>query len=187
MQPLWCSYKLSASSSVPFLVQQRLGPWDLGSNVFHFVDLISWLYSTSVDSISISNSSWSQSEKRSAGYLDLVGSIEIRYCNGIVHEIQRDTGFNDNLFIFYGDCELSACNRVYELKGLAQLSGNKQISEQFLQWSQMAHIFSKNLWQGVATLPTFSEVYRNSSIVLSSLREDFQKNKMSKLFPFRIS
>ena len=187
MQPLWRSYKLRASSSIPSLVKQRLGPWDLGSNIFHFVDLISWLYSTSVDNIAISNSSWLQSEKRSLGYLDLVGSIEIRYLNGIVHTIERDIAFKDNLFSFCADHVLPSCDHVYELEGIARLSNKEQISADFLQWSQMAHVFTKNLWNGIFLLPTFSEVHRNTRIVLEALKEDFLADKASLLLPFRIS
>ena len=187
MQPLWSKIKAQKSLSLPSTILQRLGPWDLASNCFHFADLVSWLYCSPVKSITINDSSWRNSEKRSAGYHDLSGVIEIVYDCGICHSIKRDESFSENAFEFNLTDSPTPYVCVHEIAGIARFESGYQLYEPYKDWSLLANEFSSGLWQNEVKLPEFTSVYSNTKLILEALREDWRISSGQSISKFKIS
>lgn len=186
MQPLWKLFKENATVKTPSRIIQCLGPWDLASNLFHFVDLISWLYSTNLKSISISESIWRASEKRANGYFDFNANVQLTYTNGIIHYVTRDSSLDDNVYEFIYENERSSDN-LSEISGLWRSNNEIKATLPLMDWSQLAWVFSSSLWNGELLLPSLDEVIGNSQMVLTALRNNWFETSGHSPDIFRIS
>ena len=100
-QPLWLKVRQILNQLVSInTIQQELGPWELASNSFLFIDVISWLFDTKLVSVTVINGTWRNSEIRTAGYFNLDGSLQLTYENKLSHIIVRDNTSSANKFLF---------------------------------------------------------------------------------------
>jgi len=178
-QPVWQEISKLVNEFSPInYISQALGPWDLASNSFHFVDIISWLFNTKLVSASVVEGVWRLSEKRKGEYFDLDGTLQLYYENRVSHSIARCKTLDSNVFIF------SNCNglgfvedkiHLDELKGFTNLINNQQSSTSLYEWSELAHVFSKSLFEAnVSILPSLPSVFTNTSILLDCFRDHWK-------------
>lgn len=192
LQPLWQNASIILNSLVSVdHIDQALGPWELASNSFHYVDLISWLFGTSVASASVIHGNWKPSEKRSSGFFDLEGSIKIQYHNSMTHTISRKLNSSTNIFRFN---HAKSFHEKKEVLVLNEIDGTISPSDSrffcscpIYDWSTLVTSFTKPLIQeGRVVLPSISSVYNNTDILLRAFRAHWE-DQFGNLDAFSIS
>lgn len=176
-QPLWLevSRQLNSLGLINFIYQD-LGPWELASNSFHFIDVISWLFGVNLISASVISGTWRDSEVRSSGYYDLDGSLMLTYENNISHIINRNKSYDTNIYKFCMNKSNSSCQKllVDELVGFKNLLTGHTHNLTMDDWSSMVPLFTTSLFfSGISLLPSFDSIASNTEIALQSFRRSW--------------
>jgi len=177
-QPIWLEARQAMDHLGPIKsIRQELGPWELASNSFHFVDIISWLLDARLISATVINGKWRNSSIRSAGYFDLDGSLQLTYENSIFHVITRDTSSSANKFFFStnkNESDSTCQFLIDELSGFSDLVTGATSKITLEDWSSLVLSFTQALFiSGNSLLPSFECVYSNTEILLRSFRRSW--------------
>ena len=145
------------------------GCWELASNSFHFVDLISYWFETNVvkvDANSLSNL-WHTSSTRK-GFFDTSGALSAIFANGLQLKMDWDEGNNEALWVFeYIDSTIK-----YDEK-TGQIHENDIILDSLplLNFSEMGILLEPTLigdGDEKNKLPLLKEVQNNTSLLLNA-------------------
>lgn len=167
--------------SLPTSVIYVGGRWELASNSFHFVDLLSYWFNTSIVKINPDGLSgrWHPSSTRK-GHFDTSGILIAQFANGLQFKMDWNEGNKNALWIFeYSDCKI-----VYdEITG--QIYDNDTILGSFplLNFSEMGYLLKPTLLgdrDKQNKLPLLTEVEFGTSLLLNAFLSNWISSTKSK-------
>ena len=167
--------------SLPTNVRYIGGSWELASNSFHFVDLLSYWFDTSIVKINPDGLSgrWHPSSTRK-GHFDTSGILIVQFANGLQFKMDWNEGNKNALWIFeYSDCKI-----VYdEITG--QIYDNDTILGSFplLNFSEMGYLLKPTLpgdRDKQNKLPLLTEVEFGTSLLLNAFLSNWISSTKSK-------
>lgn len=167
--------------SLPTSVIYVGGRWELASNSFHFVDLISYWFETSLVKINTDGLSnqWHASSTRK-GYFDTSGILSAKFANELQFKMNWNNGIKDALWIFeYDDCKI----KYDEITG--QIYENETFLATFplLNFSEMGLLLEPTLMGDLDTqnkLPLLTEVEYGTSLLLEAFLSNWISSTNSK-------
>lgn len=176
---IWAGYtKLRQEVVPPIEVEVQGFRWGLASNAIHMIDLVSWLASESVRTVSIESGGEWYATKR-AGYLDLVGRIEAHFSRGSRLKMISQGARQARLIVTIID---SVGERwvIDEASGKAQSSSGTQITvlEEF-QSDMTSHVVADLLTEGECGLPSLALSARMHEPLLDALLQHWNATKVT--------
>lgn len=155
--------------SLPTSIRYEGGLWELASNSFHFVDLISYWFETSVVKIYTDGLSnvWHASSARK-GCFDTSGTLTAQFANGLQLNMDWDDGNKNALWIFeYIDGKV----KYDEITGQIYENNIVLASLPLLNFSEMGPLLEPTLIGDGNTknkLPLLIEVHSATSLLLNA-------------------
>ena len=157
------------SKILPKKIRYVGGIWELASNSFHFVDLISYWYETKLHRIEADelSSNWHLSSTRK-GFFDIRGILKAYFMNGIKLEMDWSEDNNHAIWIFeFIDGEV----RYNEITGEIFSNDNVLAKIPLLNFSQLGPMLEACLIDDKKLknyLPSLEEVYTPTLLLLKA-------------------
>jgi hypothetical protein len=156
--------------SLPNSVKYIGGCWELASNSFHFVDLISYWFDTEllkVETNSLNNNWHASSTRRS--YFDIRGILISHFVNGIKFEMDWSNKNNEALWIFeYVDGEVS----YNEITGAIFENGKLLATIPLINFSELGPLlepfFLNNDNNKKNNLPSLADIKNNTVLLIEA-------------------
>ena len=165
------------SKPLPIRVRYLGGCWELISNSFHFVDMLSYWFETElvkIDTRGLYNH-WHQSSTRH-GFFDVRGILKAHFRNEIQLDMDWSDGNNNATWIFeYADGEL----KYNETTGEIFQDGILLAIVPLLNFSQMGALLEPILIgdkKNSIILPLLTDVYKGTSLMLEAYLSHWRKS-----------
>jgi hypothetical protein len=171
---------------LPTSIKYLGGRWELASNSFHFIDLLSYWFKSGLVNLDTNylHNQWHKSSTRK-GFFDIKGMLLANFSNGLQLKMDWTNGQKNSLWIFsYLDGEV-----LYdEFTGKILDNGKIVAIIPLVNFSQMGSLLEPIFTQSTFkenNLPSLLEVYQNTRLILESYLSHWQKkiDNQSKVIP----
>jgi len=167
--------------SLPKSIIYKGGQWELASNSFHFVDLISYWFETNLVNVNTDGLSnfWHKSSTRK-GFFDTSGVLSAIFDNGLQLKLDWDEDNKNALWVFeYIDSTIN----YDEITGEIYENGTILDSIPLLNFSEMGILLEPTLighGDEKNKLPLLKEVQNNTSLLLNAFLSHWVSSNNSK-------